>query len=86
MTRNFKNLDSCLFLQAKAMLKKALTHDGSYLPAIYQLVELLMKEENYNNAVEMYYNILYNYFHITWTPLKSSAVTLTRGHECKSHK
>ena len=35
------------------MLKKALTHDGSYLPAIYQLVELLMKEENYNTAVEM---------------------------------
>jgi len=42
-----------VFLQAKAMLKKALAHDSSYLAAVYLLVELHMKTEEVKIASEM---------------------------------
>eukprot|EP00111_Clytia_hemisphaerica_P009085 TCONS_00026638-protein len=45
--------DANLQEKAKAMLKKALTHDPSYLPAVYQLVELFMKGDEFQGASEL---------------------------------
>ena len=36
------------------MLKKALTNDSTYLPAVYLLVDLLIKQEEYDEATQMY--------------------------------
>ena len=35
------------------MLQKALTHDASYLPAVYLLAEILTKNEQYEEASQM---------------------------------
>lgn len=39
---------------AKNSLEKAVRLDGSFLPPVYMLVDLLMEEKGYEKCIEMY--------------------------------
>ena len=44
--------NDCLYVKGKAMLLKALSTDACHLPAVYLYAELLIRDEEYKEAVE----------------------------------